>query len=387
MKYPTLKFVFDRKHLATKKTKGLVQIEVLSERKRKWIGTGVKLFSDQWDDRAMVINDPDMLATNKRLLEQRQRIQSWVDELARRGEEFEFDKLERFLETRVTGERFTDYIEVRIEERNDICEATKKSHRKLKNSLAEFGKIIYFTDLTKKNIMAYDQWLRERGLAQSTIHSFHKYMKIYINDAIRAEIIDSNPYVGFKIDRGHSAQRKYLSESELQAVVSAEIPVKTVARARDLFVFQCYTGFAYADLAKFDFSKVEQRNGRYVISDSRQKTDEVYFVVLLSPAVEILKRYDFKLPIISLQQYNSRLKLVADYAKLERDITSHMGRHTFATMALNRGAKIENVSKMLGHTDIATTQIYAKVLNTEVERDFAMLEKSLTPKKPRKKKK
>ena len=97
MKYPTLKFVFDRKHLATKTKKGLVQIEVLSERKRKWISTGVKLYSDQWDARRMVINHPDMLSLNKTLLEQRQKIQTRVDDLARRTEEFEFDKLDRFL--------------------------------------------------------------------------------------------------------------------------------------------------------------------------------------------------------------------------------------------------------------------------------------------------
>lgn len=106
--------------------------------------------------------------------------------------------------------------------------------------------------------------------------------------------------------------------------------------------------------------------------------EENYFIVLLSPAMEILKKYDYVLPIISNQQYNLRLKIVADYAGLDRNLTVHMSRHTFATMCLNNGVKMENVSKMLGHTNVRTTQQYAKVLNAEVEKDFEMLERILS---------
>ena len=387
MKYPTLKFVFDRKHLATKTKKGLVQIEVLSERKRKWISTGVKLYSDQWDARRMVINHPDMLSLNKTLLEQRQKIQTWVDDLARRTEEFEFDKLDRFLAARLVPDKFTDYVDRRITERTDIKESTKKAQRKLITSLNAFQQIIYFTDLTKRNIMAYDAWLHTQNYVQTTIHSFHKFMKIYINDAIRAEIIEHNPYDGIKIERGKSDIRRYLTDEEVLKIIKADISGGRVERARDLFLFQCYTGFAYAELANFDFTKVAERNGKYIVHDTRQKTDEPYYIVLLSPAVEILKKYDFKLPIIANQQYNVQLKALGTLAKLNKSLTSHMGRHTFAVMALERGAKIENVAKMMGHSDIKTTQIYAKVLNRSVDREFEMLEKSLLKSKEKAEKK
>lgn len=140
-----------------------------------------------------------------------------------------------------------------------------------------------------------------------------------------------------------------------------------------------YTGISYADLAKFNFKRdVQKRGNKYVILDIRLKTEENYFIVLLSPAMEILKKYDYVLPIISNQQYNLRLKIVADYAGLDRNLTVHMSRHTFATMCLNNGVKMENVSKMLGHTNVRTTQQYAKVLNAEVEKDFEMLERILS---------
>ena len=378
MRYPTLRFVFDRKKTATKKHKASVQIEVLSERKRKYIGTGVKLYSDQWDERKKVINSMQMLELNRSLDEQIRIIQDWVNELIRKREPFDFEKLEKFIKFSNKSENFIEFIERRIEERQDITESTKKTHRTFSESLRLFERITYFSDLTKENITIYDDWLHEKGYSQPTVHNYHKRMKRYINEAIKFELIDKDPYSGLHFERGTHQIRKYLTEDELKKIIEAEIPSKTVRQVRDLFVFQAYTGISYADLAKFDFKKdIAKKNGKMVIHDVRQKTEETYFIVLLSPALEVLERYKFILPIISNQQYNLRLKIVADYAKIDKNLTVHMARHTFATMCLNNGVKIENVSKMLGHSNIKTTQEYAKVLNSEVEKSFDLLESKI----------
>lgn len=378
MRYPTLRFVFDRKKTATKKHKASVQIEVLSERKRKYIGTGVKLYSDQWDERKKVINSMQMLELNRSLDEQIRIIQDWVNELIRKREPFDFEKLERFIKFSNKSENFIEFIERRIEERQDITESTKKTHRTFSESLRLFERITYFSDLTKENITIYDDWLHEKGYSQPTVHNYHKRMKRYINEAIKFELIDKDPYSGLHFERGKHQIRKYLTEDELKKIIEAEIPSKTVRQVRDLFVFQAYTGISYADLAKFDFKKdITKKNGKMVIHDVRQKTEETYFIVLLSPALEVLERYKFILPVISNQQYNLRLKIVADYAKIDKNLTVHMARHTFATMCLNNGVKIENVSKMLGHSNIKTTQEYAKVLNSEVEKSFDLLESKI----------
>lgn len=134
---------------------------------------------------------------------------------------------------------------------------------------------------------------------------------------------------------------------------------------------------AYADMFKFDFKNVIEDNGKYIIRDERIKTEEEYFIVLLSPAIDILKKYNYSLPKISNYQYNQKLKIVADYAKINKNLTSHMGRHSFAVLALNLGVKIENLAKMMGHTDIKTTQVYAKVLNESVKTEFEKLEKAI----------
>lgn len=224
----------------------------------------------------------------------------------------------------------------------------------------------------------YDDWLHAKGYSQPTIYNYHKRNKRYIHEAIKFDLLKNDPYKGERFSRGKHAIRKYLTAEELKKVKDAQIDSETICRVRDLFIFQAYTGISYADLAKFNFKRdVQKRGNKYVILDIRLKTEENYFIVLLSPAMEILKKYDYVLPIISNQQYNLRLKIVADYAGLDRNLTVHMSRHTFATMCLNNGVKMENVSKMLGHTNVRTTQQYAKVLNAEVEKDFEMLERIL----------
>lgn len=380
MKYPTMRFVFDRKNVATKNKKGLVQIEVESERKRKWIGTTVKLYSDQWDEKKRVVNSAHSVQYNALLDGMMAKLNDFILGLVRGGQPFDFEKLDAFLEKSTVSKSFIDFVRNRIDDRRDIEESTRKQHRTLLQSLEKFGKINYMDDLTKANVTLYNEFLHKQGNSQPTIYNYHKRMKRYIHEAMRFGMLDSDPYTGLHFERGKFEKRKYLTEAELEIIRSCKINSEPIIRVRDLFLFQCYTGLAYADFAKFDFAKdaVQNNSGKYVIDDRRKKTNEDYKIVLLSPAIKILEKYGYKLPIITNQKYNQMLKVLAQYAGIDKNITTHMGRHTFAVFALNNGVPIEIVSKMLGHTNIRTTQIYAKVLNSEVEKGFDMLEKKLT---------
>lgn len=378
MEYPTLRFVFDRKKVATKEKKGLVQIEVCSERKRKWIGTGVKVYADQWDDKRKVSARPDSLDLNMKLDLMMSNILEYVNSLIRRKVPFDFESLDVFLKNSSESDSFIDFIVRRTDERKDRAEGTIKHYRTLVKVLEDFGRINYFHDLTRSNITMFDDYLRSKGIKDTTVYGYHKNMKAYINEAIRFGIISENPYVGLKINRGKSDKRKYLTYEEKRRMERCRITDPSVNRVRDLFLFQCYTGLAYSDLYKFDFaSDVERRGNKFIIADRRVKTNEDYFIVLLSPAMEILRKYDFDLPVISNQKYNDYLKVAASFAKIDKNLTTHCARHTFAVFALNNGVPMEVVSKMLGHTNIKTTQIYAKVLNTEVEKGFDVLERKM----------
>lgn len=378
MKYPTTRFVFDRKKVATKQRKGLVQIEVYSERTRKLIGTNVKVYKDQWDDRKKVVNCVDSIRFNNMLDSHKQMIDEFIASLIDQRLPFSFEKLDRFIEDSVRTRSFISFVEERINNRNDITESTRKQHRSFLSILKSFKRIVNMDDLTKQNILLYDDFLGSTGVSKATKYNHHKRMKVYIGMALKLELIDKNPYDGLKFERGKFDSRKYLTEEELNKVINCEITLPHIAKIRDLFLFQCYTGLAYADLAKFNFSEdVIVRDGKYIVADKRKKTNEDYYIVLLTPAIDILKKYEYKLPILSNQKYNVSLKVLAHYAKIDKDMTTHVGRHTFAVWALNNGVRIEVVSKILGHTNIKTTQIYAKLLNKEVEHGFDILERSL----------
>lgn len=378
MKYPTMRFVFDRKHVATRNKKGLVQIEVTSEGKRKWIGTSVKLYADQWNEKKKVVNSVHSIQLNAMLDGMMSKLNDFILDLFRNDQQFDFEKLNAFLEKSNHSDSFIDFVRTRIEDRTDIEESTRKQHRTLLQSLEKFGKLNYMDDLTKANITLYDEFLHQQEISQPTIYNYHKRLKRYLHEAMKFGLLNEDPYVGLHFERGRFEKRKYLTEEELKKIRTCKINMSSIDRIRDLFLFQCYTGLAYADFEKFNFEKdVEERNGKYIVSDRRKKTNEDYKIVLLTPAIEILKKYDYKLPIISNQKYNVSLKVVAQYAGIDKNITTHMGRHTFAVFALNNGVPIEIVAKMLGHTNIRTTQVYAKVLNSEVEKGFDLLESKI----------
>ena len=379
MNYPVFRYVFDRYKMATKDKKGLVQLEVYFNRKRKWINTGIKLYKDQWDDKYRVINCGDSMELNSYLDSLMLKYREWTNSLIKQNEYFDFDKLSRFSDFIGNDENqsFIAFVERRIEERKDIREETRRTQRTFVNRLKRFGLISHMSDLTKENILKFDGFLHDEGLMQTTVFSNHKRMKTYIHQAMSMGLCENDPYQHLRLDRGKSKMRKFLSEDELNKIMDCDIPQATIQRVRDLFIFQCFTGLSYGDLAKFNFKNVEEIEGKYILRDIRHKTEEEYYIVLLSPALNILKKYEFVLPVISNQQYNLRLKLVSDYANISIPLTSHCARHTFATYALSHGAKLPNVSKMLGHTNIKTTQIYAQILNKDVEKDYELLEQSI----------
>lgn len=377
MKYPTARFVFDRKHTASKTTKGTVQIEVLFERKRKWIGTGVRLYSDQWNDKVKVKNTVQSIELNERLDAQMSNINEYINGLIKNKEDFSFEKLERFLKYSQKKESFIDFVKRRVSERTDLRKGTLNTHASLINSLEEFERIIHFTDITTANIMHYDDFLHRKYTKQTTIHGYHKRLKRYINEAIKYELLKDNPYSRLKFERGKSEGIKYLTTEQIARIRALKISSKSIEKVRDLFIFQCYTGLSYADLFKFDFSTVTKKNNKFFIRDMRVKTEEEYFLMLLKPAMEILRKYDFRLPVISNYQYNLRLKVVQELANIKSSLHSHMARHSFAVMSLNMGVSIENLARMMGHTDIKTTQIYAKVLNKSVQEEFEKMDSKL----------
>ena len=374
LSYPTVRLIHGRRTTGPKSVLSTVELEISYKGKRKWISTGIRVRPVNWKTDKGVVGLPNSQESNMRISHCENIVKRHLHQLMIDQKPFSWKELDRAIESMDDKKSFTLFVKERVETRKDIKESTRRNHRKFQKAMEDFNVICRFDDLTKANIEKYDQWLRSRkDYCQSTIASYHKYMKVYINDAIKMELIQKNPYDGYKVNQGKSRIRKYLTPEELVKIESCVLPTQSLNKVRDVFIFQCYTGLSYSDLKRFDFRNVIVRNGRNVVHDVRQKTGEDYYIVLLPKAMSVLQKYDFILPVMTNEQYNMRLKLVAEYAKVLKNLTSHMGRHTYATHCLNSGVQIEVLAQMLGHSDIKTTQIYAKLINLTVEDSYDML--------------
>ncbi|MEG2150289.1 MAG: Arm DNA-binding domain-containing protein [Bacteroidaceae bacterium] len=178
MKYPTLKVVFDRKKVATKEKKGLIQIEVSHDGKRKWIGTGIKVYSDQFRDKCMVCMRSDAMELNDQINITVNNIREWVNNLYKNGDVFSFEKLDKMLIQVDNPESFITFVENRIGERH-VSSITKKKHMGMLRSLIEFGLIQSFSDVTLKNIKLWDDYVKNKVKELSSIYFLSLEAKVY----------------------------------------------------------------------------------------------------------------------------------------------------------------------------------------------------------------
>jgi site-specific recombinase XerD len=205
--------------------------------------------------------------------------------------------------------------------------------------------------------------------------------------AIRLDWLQDDPFKNFKI-KHEKVEKDFLTTSELKAIEKKEFKLERLNIVKDLFVFCCYTGLAFVDVMKLsETNVVEGIDGEDWLKLQRQKTNIPVNTPILPMAKKLILKYqnhyralklDTIFPVFSNQKVNSYLKEIADLCGIAKNLTFHVARHTFATtVTLSNGVPIETVSKMLGHTKIATTQIYARVLEKKISEDMGMLRKKL----------
>ena len=174
--------------------------------------------------------------------------------------------------------------------------------------------------------------------------------------------------------------RGFLTDEEILKIANKELGIQRLEQVRDMFIFSCFTGLAYIDVSNLTPDNIVMLDDKQWIMTKRQKTSVETNVLLLDIPKSIIAKYNHKtyregklFPILSNQKTNSYLKEIADLCGIKKNLTFHMARHTFATMSLSKGVPMESVSKMLGHTNIKTTQIYARITNKKIEHDMEQL--------------
>lgn len=346
-----------------------------------------------------VINRSDSQELNQLLQVLLRKITTEVTGMLERGEEVNAAEIKRRVwsaSEKKSKTEVTDWMEEQLPMLG-LRPGTLKHYSPLLTRLTQFGEIQTWEDVTVENIYKFDTWLHSLTIAQSeaekksgipakplsdaAVYNYHKCMRSLLNRAFKMGIITQNPYDRMKgeLRRGDKQTVDYLTEEEMTAFESIR-PIRgsQMDVAHDLFIFQMYTGLGFSDMQNFDISQYRLIDGKWRNIGERIKTGVPFVSQLLPPAVSVLEKYNMSIPQINNADYNHALKALGMACGISRPLHSHMARHTFATFALRKGVKIENLSRMLGHTNITQTQRYAKVVAQSVHDDFDLLEKSIT---------
>lgn len=309
----------------------------------------------------------------------------------------------RYLGADDTFKRLSDilcYHDVHM--KNVLKPGTMKNYKTTDKYIREFLKVkmktedIYLKQINYSFITDFEHFLRTYKSkthrptpSNNGVMKHLERLKKLLNLAQKLEWVDKDPFAKFSL-KFDKAERDYLNEEEIKSLMSFRSERTTLNKTRDIFIFSCYTGLSWIDVKQLSHNHiVKGMDGGDWIYTSREKTDTTVKIPILPVAQIIIRRYsqmmsqsDFLLPVYSNQKTNKYLKEIATKLGIKKRLTFHVARHTFATtVTLSNGVPIETVSKLLGHSKIATTQIYARVLEHKVSDDMKSLAGKLEDKK------
>lgn len=366
-----LRFVFDRKNEATLTKQGLLQIEakLVGRPDRVFLTTGIKLYKNQFSDKMGFTcknhNQADAITRKAKLIFDSIEKYSLSENLT------DIKDMKSWNLDKSSVDSVIKFMQQEMRLRN-MEYNTMKAHVSLVNKLVSFDKIKTFQHVTLPNIIDFDAQMRESKISNVSINKMHVLFKMYLKLAISKGLLAGNPYDRFTPPKAKNTDPVFLTQDEVLKIKGLDGLNEKLSKVRDLFLFQCFTGMAYADMQLFNHECVHLEDGKEIIRSSRVKTDESFVMLFLPEAKEVAEKYNYQLPKISNQKYNDYLKLLVAHpdVNINKKVTSHTARHTFATYLINKGIPLESVSKILGHSNIKQSQHYARLLGKKVISDM-----------------
>ena len=345
---------------------------------------------------------------NRFIEEARIKIHQIITELQQNGEE---------ITPAVVQQRFYGIGQVRKQERTilqviqehneeaekligkDFVKITVRRYESMKRYLCEMIKEKYdvpdlpLSDFTGEVIRAYEVYLKtEKDLCQNTLIRYMKALKKITNRCIANDWIHKDPFAGIKF-REEPTDPEFLPIEEVNRIYECEPGSRRLEVVRDMFLMSAFTGLAFTDVSQLTEEHIVTDNeGNKWIRKPRQKTRQMSNIPLLDIPLEIIEKYrgDKKaakkgvlLPIPSNQVMNRYLKEIATICKIDKYLTTHVARHTYATVCLSQGVSLKNVSKMLGHASVKMTERYARVLDSSILRDMNNIRDTMNLGKPK----
>lgn len=384
--------IYNHSGVFSKDGTGPVEVRITIERRPYYINTGVRVRKKEWKYN-QVVNRSDANDLNERVAVMLHRVDAYINDCIKNHKPIDIKKMRKHIWS-FDGRRSYDaedmlaWCESEIGKLG-IAPGTAAHYRTSVARLVEYGKMQKWSDLSVESIHRYDAWLHTiqlhqtdaekrlgkpaKYLSQATIRNHHKDFRALLSRAYKFGIIEVNPYDRMKgdIKRGDEERIEFLTAAERDRIDALHVTEGSMlATVRDVFIFQCYTGMAYGDMQAFKVDNCRVEDDRYLYSAPRLKTGVRFYIQLLPRALELVKKYGGQMPRIADQTLNRNLKTLADMANIQKRMTTHVGRHTFATWMLSNKVPMERVQKMLGHRRITQTQRYAKVLAEDVYSEF-----------------
>lgn len=376
----TSAIIFDHSGRAWKQKPGPVEVRVTVDRKAYYFKTGVAVLRGEFMAGTIVSRyDAEVLNDRVRLIHAK--VLAEVNECIRNGTQMDIEAIRRRVWSVAAANRESAFLDW-IKEQLPLLghrEGTMKHYDTLLMRLEQFKLMSRWADVTVENIYRWDAWLHDlqgwdgKKISDGAVYNYHKCLKALLSRAIRSGVITANPYDKLRgaFKRGDRETVEYLTEEEMHRIEGLKLePGSVIEKARDLFVFQMYTGLSYGDMLAFDFDDYRLEDGMWTNVGQRVKTGVPYISRLLPPAVKVLEKYGWRLPVLDNSDYNRNLKGLGVAAGIQAPLHSHMARHTFATWMLSQGVSLDSVSVMVGHTNVVQTRRYAKTIAKTVRDDF-----------------
>lgn len=276
------------------------------------------------------------------------------------------------------GIRRSYTVEDLFNEYNGIMEGKDISYgqvRKYYYTTDEFYNIVDKSspaeDVSTADILRFQNHIYAK-YATNTAAGYIVRIKAYFKYAKDANKISTNPTINLKVKRAQNTNIKLLSDEEMDILRHKDLHIERLNKVRDCWLFQAASGLSYCDMATLTKEDIKEEDGIYYINRTRQKTNTEYTAVILSEGIDILKKYDWKLPVISNQKMNAFLTEIQELCGIKTHWTTHTARHMYCTRLLNAGVRLEVVAKCAGHSDTKITQqFYAKLMNDTIVKEVA----------------
>lgn len=383
-----------RSNYVNKEGKTSVMLRIYLNNERLSLGsTGISVKSSQWDKEKERIKGRTTEALNTNL--QLDNISSGLQSIFRRIEMSDVVSLERIKSEFLGKKEEIDTLMQLFEKHNgdvakqvgvSVGKATLQKYNVCKRHFSEFLEKQYkrsdlkLTELTYVVIREFDLYLRtEVGQNPNTATKTMKTFKTITLLGQKMGVLLHDPFMNHRFHI-EPVNRGFLTDEEILLIAHKQINIPRLELIRDIFIFSCFTGLAYIDVSNLTPDHIVTLGDKQWIMTQRQKTSVETNVLLLNIPKAIIAKYGGKtyrngklFPMLTNQKTNSYLKEIADMCGIKKNLTFHLARHTFATMSLSKGVPMESVSKMLGHTNIRTTQIYARITNKKIEHDMEEL--------------